>query len=68
MQMTALCRELKLNLGVAYLNGRRADSVDFAQFRGGFESQKPLTPLYRCVLITPLNLNFLFTELSLTDI
>ncbi|KAJ3546739.1 hypothetical protein NMY22_g1938 [Coprinellus aureogranulatus] len=47
MQMTALCRELKLNLDVAYLDGRKADSVDFVQFREGPEDQKPLTVLYR---------------------
>ncbi|RXW18483.1 hypothetical protein EST38_g7372 [Candolleomyces aberdarensis] len=47
MQMTALCRELKLNLDVAYLDGRRADTVDFVQFREGPESEKPLTLLYR---------------------
>ncbi|KAF6750781.1 peptidase C65 Otubain-domain-containing protein [Ephemerocybe angulata] len=47
MQMTALCRELKLNLDVAYLDGRQADNVDFVQFREGPETQKPLTLLYR---------------------
>lgn len=47
MQMTALCRELKLNLDVAYLDGRKADNVDFVQFREGPEDQKPLTVLYR---------------------
>ncbi|TEB22481.1 cysteine proteinase [Coprinellus micaceus] len=47
MQMTALCRELKLNLDVAYLDGRKADNVDFVQFREGPENQAPLTVLYR---------------------
>ena len=49
MQMTALCRELKLNLDVAYLDGRKADNVDFVQFRDGPEDQTPLTVLYRYV-------------------
>jgi ubiquitin thioesterase protein OTUB1 len=49
MQMTALCRELKLNLDVAYLDGRKADNVDFVQFREGPENQAPLTVLYRYV-------------------
>jgi len=47
MQMTALCRELKLNLDVAYLDGRKADSVDFVQIREGPEETAPLTLLYR---------------------
>ena len=69
MQMTALCRELKLNLDVAYLDGRLADTVDFVQFREGPESEKPLTLLYRCVLTTvglPTGLNPMCIDLDTT--
>lgn len=54
MQMTALCRELKLNLDVAYLDGRKADAVDFVQFRDGPEGETPLTLLYRYDFISSL--------------
>lgn len=44
--MTALARTLRLNLDVAYLDGRSADGhVDFVEFRNS--DATPLTLLYR---------------------
>ncbi|KAG2006056.1 hypothetical protein CC2G_002404 [Coprinopsis cinerea AmutBmut pab1-1] len=47
VQMLALCRELKINLNVAYLDGHKSDSVDFVTFKEGPEDQEPITLLYR---------------------
>ncbi|GLB44629.1 putative cysteine proteinase [Lyophyllum shimeji] len=47
VQMTALCRALRLNVDVAYLDGRRNDAVDFVQFREAKDQTKPLVLLYR---------------------
>jgi len=46
VQMTALCRALKLNIDVAYLDGRRSDSVDFVPIRSVDEGD-PIVLLYR---------------------
>jgi len=50
VQMTGLTRALKLNLNVAYLDGRSQEKVDFVEFRGP-DSQpvdsSPITLLYR---------------------
>ncbi|KAF4568356.1 hypothetical protein EYR40_010241 [Pleurotus pulmonarius] len=46
VQMTALARTLRLNLDVAYLDGRSSDGhVDFVEFRNS--DSTPLTLLYR---------------------
>jgi len=51
VQMTALTRALKLNLNVAYLDGRSATGkVDFVEFRdpdSRLENSSPITLLYR---------------------
>lgn len=51
VQMTALTRALKLNLNVAYLDGRSpTGKVDFVEFRdpdSQLENSSPITLLYR---------------------
>lgn len=46
MQILALCRELKVNLHIAYLDGRKSDSVDFHKMEEGGD-RAPLVLLYR---------------------
>lgn len=45
VQMTALCRALQLNIDIAYLDGRKSDSVDFVQM--GDAKVEPIVLLYR---------------------
>ena len=51
VQMTALTRALKMNVNVAYLDGRSpTGKVDFVEFRdpdSQLENSSPLTLLYR---------------------
>ncbi|TFK17536.1 cysteine proteinase [Coprinopsis marcescibilis] len=47
VQMQALCKELQINLEVAYLDGHSSDSVNFHHFNEGPEGEEPITLLYR---------------------
>jgi len=51
VQMTALTRALKMNVNVAYLDGRSSSGkVDFVEFRdpdSQLENSSPITLLYR---------------------
>jgi ubiquitin thioesterase protein OTUB1 len=48
--MTALSRALKINVKVAYLDGRSSDGkVDFVEFNHADPGVEPMTLLYRCV-------------------
>ena len=47
IQMGALCKELKVNLKVAYLDGHQSDKVDFVTFDEGPSGGEPITLLYR---------------------
>jgi ubiquitin thioesterase protein OTUB1 len=49
IQMGALCKELKVNLKVAYLDGHQSDKVDFVTFDEGPSGGDPITLLYRYV-------------------
>jgi ubiquitin thioesterase protein OTUB1 len=46
VQITALCRVLRLNVKVAYLDGRK-DTIDFVDFQNDPTSQQLITLLYR---------------------
>lgn len=46
VQITALCRALKLDIDVAYLDGRLS-TIDFVPIRSGNEPARPLSLLYR---------------------
>ncbi|KAM6504038.1 Peptidase C65 Otubain domain containing protein [Amanita muscaria] len=46
VQITALCRILRLNVKVAYLDGR-SDTVDFVDFQNDSTSKRFITLLYR---------------------
>ncbi|KAF8622628.1 hypothetical protein AX15_006880 [Amanita polypyramis BW_CC] len=46
VQITAICRVLRLNVKVAYLDGRK-DIVDFVEFRNDSTSEEDITLLYR---------------------
>lgn len=46
--MTGLSQALKINVSVAYLDGRSSDKVDFVEFHySEIEDTEPLTLLYR---------------------
>jgi ubiquitin thioesterase protein OTUB1 len=49
VQITALSRALKININIAYLDGRGTEGrVDFVEFRNAVESKaEPLILLYR---------------------
>jgi len=48
VEIEALCRALQLNVDVAYLNGVRADGVDFIKFHNESDTgAAPITLLYR---------------------
>ncbi|KAH6911978.1 peptidase C65 Otubain-domain-containing protein [Coprinopsis sp. MPI-PUGE-AT-0042] len=55
IQMGALCKELKVNLKVAYLDGHQSDKVDFVTFDEGPSGGDPITLLYRYV---PLSIHW----------
>jgi hypothetical protein len=50
VQIMALCTALKINVRIAYLDGRRAGVVDFVDIPEGIQMEgEPLTLLYRWV-------------------
>lgn len=50
VQITALCRVLRLDIKVAYLDGRGdTGTVEFVDFQNESAAQEPITLLYRCV-------------------
>lgn len=63
VQITALCRVLRLDVKVAYLDGRDdTGTVDFVEFQNEQAAKEPITLLYRYALHCPFYTTEIFNQ------